>query len=245
MRRLGVCGTAVSAGLFVAAFLAGCGSTATSPTTSPQPATSAASSPDTAPPTATPSAPDSLAADWKTFTTSDGQLLFDYPAEWTIKDRAAEAPSGGAFAEVLTAAGKPLATLRTNVVTGAECTQKSPYSLLDSQPVPALAQQGVTPRFVFESRSNPSATDPRKVNVFAYGITSAPEPSGPEACPIFQFFTWPPSGAAFGGAYNPFDTTPDTTPGNSPNVDTPEAYKQTSEYQDIRKMITSLRPAGT
>jgi hypothetical protein len=79
-----------------------------------------------------------------------------------------------------------------------------------------------------------------KATVLAYGITSAPEPTGPEACPIAHFFSWPPSGAMFGGVYNPFDT----SPGNEPHVDTPEAYKETAEYKNIRRMITSLRPAG-
>ena len=37
---------------------------------------------------------------------------------------------------------------------------------------------------------------------------------------VDRTFTWPPSGASFGGVYNPFDT----SPGNEPFVDTPEAY---------------------
>jgi hypothetical protein len=44
----------------------------------------------------------------------------------------------------------------------------------------------------------------------------------------------------FGGVYNPFDT----TPGNPPNVDTPQAYMETTEYKNVRAMITSLRPVG-
>ncbi|MGY2743513.1 hypothetical protein ACQCSU_16240 [Pseudarthrobacter sp. O4] len=166
--------------------------------------------------------------------------MFDYPSAWTLKDRAAEAAPGGVFVEVLNKAGKSMATLRTNMVTGSECTEKHPYSLIDSEELPALAQGDAIPRFVFEGRANPNDADPAKANVLAYGITSAPEPSGPTACPIFHFFTWPPSGAMFGGVYNPLDT----TPGNPPNVDTPEAYVDTNEYQDIRQMITSLRPAG-
>jgi hypothetical protein len=142
--------------------------------------------------------------------------------------------------EVLREDGKSIAALRTNMVTGAECIEKYPYSLIDSEELPALAQAGQTPRFVFEGRANPTATDAAASIPLAYGITSAPEPSGPTACPIFHFFTWPPSGAMFGGVYNPFDT----TPGNPPNVDTPQAYTETSEYKDLRKMITSLRPAG-
>ncbi|MCU1548769.1 MAG: hypothetical protein JWO29_1720, partial [Arthrobacter sp.] len=187
-----------------------------------------------------PSSTDPSAADWKTFTTSDG-LRFDYPAEWNIQDPAGEPATGGVFVEVKNTAGKSIATLRTNMVTGAECTVKQPYSVYESTPLPALEQNGSVPRFVFEGRTDTSAPDPMRINVFAYGISSAPEPSGPDACPIFHFFTWPPSGAMFGGVYNPFDT----TPGNPMHADTPEVYAETSEFEDIRKMITSLRPAGT
>ncbi|MGO4806377.1 hypothetical protein AB4089_14735 [Arthrobacter sp. 2MCAF15] len=247
MRRFSVIGSAVSAGFLVAALLGACGAPATPAPTSPAipsvpPLTSAPGSSDAAPTEApsSPATPAPTAADWQIFTTADGKLQFDHPAEWTVKDRGAEATPGGVFVEVLTAAGKSVATLRTNVATGAECPQKIPYSVFDLVPVPALVQQGVTPHFIFELRLYPAEKDPTKANVMAYGISSAPKPSGPDACPIFQFFTWPPSGASFGGVYNPLDA----TPGNEPNIDTPEAYLETSEYNDIRKMITSLRPAG-
>ncbi|WP_306921237.1 hypothetical protein [Arthrobacter globiformis] len=178
---------------------------------------------------------------WKTFTTSDGKLAFDLPSEWTVKDPAGQTPpGGGVFVEVRNPAGKSMATLRTNMVVGAECLKKQPYGMYDSEPLPALKQSGSTPRFTFESRQDDTATDPAKTTMLAYGITSAPEPTGPTACPIAHFFSWPPSGAMFGGVYNPFDT----TPGNPPNVDTPEAYTETPEYKNIRAMITSLRPAG-
>jgi hypothetical protein len=250
MRRLGAIGTAASAGLLVAALLGACGAPAapvspspSMPTVPPLTSAPATGGGGDVPPTETssgPGTPAPTAANWKIFKTPDGKLQFDYPAEWTVKDRSAEAAAGAVFLEVLNPHGKSLATLRTDVVTGAECTQRIPYSVLDLVPVPALAQQGATPHFIFELRLYPAEKDPMKANVMAYGISSAPKPSGPDACPIFHFFTWPPSGASFGGVYNPFDT----TPGNEPNVDTPEAYRNTSEYQDIRKMVTSLRPAG-
>ena len=247
MRRLGAIGTAASAGLLIAAMLGACGAPAgpgpasSMPTVPPltSPPTSASDTP-LAEETASPGTPAPTAANWETFKTPDGQLQFDHPAEWTVKDRGAEAAPGGVFLEVLNAGGKSLATLRTNVVTGSECTQRIPYSVLDLMPLPALAQAGVTPQFIFELRLYPAEKDPMKANVMAYGISSAPKPSGPDACPIFHFFTWPPSGASFGGVYNPFDT----TPGNEPHVDTPEAYLETAEYHDIKKMITSLRPVG-
>ena len=187
--------------------------------------------------TAMPSA--TLPEGWKTFTTSDGKLAFDLPAEWKIKDPAGEPSQGGVFVEVRNPAGKSMATLRTNMVVGAECTRKQQYNVYESVPLPALRQPGGTPRFTFESRQDDTATDPVKMTILAYGITSAPEPTGSMACPIAHFFSWPPSGAMFSGIYDPFDT----TPGNPPNVDTPQAYMETPEYKNIRAMITSLRPA--
>ncbi|MER5766035.1 hypothetical protein, partial [Streptomyces sp. NPDC002082] len=151
--------------------------------------------------------------------------MFDYPPDWTIKDRVREAARGGAFVEVLNGAGKPMATLRTNIVVGPQCTEKYPYSLMDSEDLPALAQKGVTPRFVFEGRAG-AGTDASKPEPLAYGITSTPLPSGSSACPIFHFFTWPPGVATFGGVYDPLVTTNATTP----NVDSPEAYTGTDEY---------------
>jgi hypothetical protein len=244
MRHIGTAHRAVSVA-FCAVLLAACAPQGTAPaaTSPPVPSPTASSVPatPTLSGTAAPASPsDPASSDWKNYTTPDGQLTFEYPAEWTIKDRAAEAAPGGVFVEVLRENGKSVATLRTNMVTGSECLEKYPYSLIDSKELPALAQGGQTPRFVFEGRANPTATDAAAANPLAYGITSGPEPSGPTACPIFHFFTWPPSGAMFGGAYNPFDT----SPGNPPQVDTPEGYTETGEYKDIRKMITSLRPAG-
>ena len=72
-------------------------------------------------------------------------------------------------------------------------------------------------------------------------------PSGSTACPIFQFFTWPGGWAMFGGTHTPSGTaTGSPSDGDTqaaPVEDTPDAYAATSEYDDIRQMITSLRPA--
>jgi hypothetical protein len=238
---------AVAAAVCAAALLTGCAAPAAGPAASSAPASStpAGSLPASATPgpsgDATPEGADSPAAEWKTYTTPDGRLSFDHPAQWTVAEASGSSSNGGAFVEVRNANGKLLATLRTNLAVGTECLEKYPFMTYDSEPVPALAQSGVTPRFVYEARSNPAEKDPMKAATFGYGITSAPEPTGETACPIAHFFTWPPSGASFAGIYNPFDT----TPGNEPHVDTPEAYADTAEYQFIRQMITSLRPAGS
>ena len=240
MRRVASFATAFSA-VCAAAVLAGCGSPGAAPaTSSPPAATGTATAPATASPGTATSPAVTAPAGWKTFTTSAGSLAFDYPETWTIKDPAGRPVEGGAFVELVSDYGKTMATLRTNMVTGAECTEKFPFMMYDSEPVPALAQGGVAPRFVYEGRTDPASGDPSTSLTLAYGLTSAPEPTGDTACPIFHFFTWPPSGAMFGGVYDPFDT----TPGGPTHVDTPEVYMDTTEYKYVKQAITSLRPAG-
>lgn len=251
MRRSASSGVAVPAAFLFALLLAGCGQQAAppGPGTASAPVTSATA---TATPSLTPTsggtssatgtAPASAA--WTQYTTADGQLTFDLPAAWSVRDPAGElAEGGGAFAEITNQAGKPLATLRTNMATGSTCTERYPYSVLESQELTALTQDGLTPRYVFETRGN--ATDPGPANTpaAAYGIASAPAPTGDSACAIFQFFTWPPNAAMFGAFYNPANN---ETPGDAslPYLEKAKLYAGTAEYRDIKRMITSLRPAG-
>lgn len=183
-------------------------------------------------------------AAWTSYTTADGQLIFDHPASWSVKDPAGElAEGGGAFAEITNPAGKPLATLRTNMATGSTCTDRFPYSVLDSQDLPALTLKGSTPRFVYETRGNAAAPGPADTPAAGYGITSGPPASGDSACAIFHFFTWPPNAAMFGAFYDPANN---ETPGDPslPYLEKAKIYTETAEYRDIRRMITSLRPAG-
>jgi len=263
----------LTATTFLSALLLACGSPAGPPATpsaeaSPPPSSSTAAPPSTVPADASPSpgppspgspgpaspassgpaSADPLPSDWRTFTTSDGGLSFDLPSAWRVQDPAGETPLGGVFVEVLNAGGKRMATLRTNIVTGSECTQLYPYLLFDSEPMQALAEPGaadaVVPRYVFEGRGDSTAPEPSQSTVAAYGITMTPEESGPTACPMFQLFLWPPSGAMFGATYNPGTN---ATPGDPslPYLEKAKLYASTAEYQQIRKMITSLRAAET
>jgi len=254
MRRTASLAMVGPAAFAAAAVLAACGSSVTPPvsvtsvpgeittTVVPPPSPSPPpGSPPQSPATSAPGTPapaSSVPAGWKSFTTGDGALTFNYPEKWTVNDVAPGAK--GAAVDVATDYGNAVASLRTGVVTGAECTAKMPFMQYDSAPVPALAQGGQTPRFVFEARTDTTAADPSKATTFAYGVTSEPEPTGTAACPMMHFFNWPPSGASFGGVYDPFDT----TPGGPQHVDTPEAYKDSTEYQSAKQMIVSLRPAG-
>lgn len=183
-------------------------------------------------------------AAWTTYTTADAQLIFDLPSAWNVEDPAGELPEGGgAFAEITNAAGKPLATLRTNMATGSTCLDRYPYSVLDSEELTALTRKGATPRFVFETRGTAADPGPADTPAAAYGITSGPPPSGESACAIFHFFTWPPNAAMFGAFYNPANN---ETPGDVslPYLEKAKIYTETAEYRDIKRMITSLRPAG-
>jgi hypothetical protein len=149
--------------------------------------------------------------------------------------------------DVVNAAGKQMAALRTNIVTGAECGDQQPYLLIDSEPMQALVEPGAAdqagPRYVFEGRGDVTAAEASPPTYASYGITMMPEETGPTSCPMFQLFLWPPSGALFGQAYDPAKN---ATPGDPglPYLEKAKLYATTAEYQDVRKMITSLRPAG-
>lgn len=216
-------------------------------TTSPDGTTTDSATPAVSPspgPAAPTPAPEGPPSGWKTFTNTSGDLSFDYPVGWTVKD-----PGGaltGDFVDVLNPAATLVAGLRTNIVTGSECRDKSPYEVYDAAPMLALAEaggaDGGVPRYVFESRGADTGTVATQSTVAAFGITMLPEESGDTACPMFHLFLWPPSGAFFGGTYNPESN---QTPGDPslPYLEKARLYASTPEYRDIRTMITSLRPA--
>ena len=252
MHRPASSATVVPAIVLSALLLSGCGPQPGTPTptsASPTGSTSATATTTATPTptaegtaTATATAPPSEA--WTSFTTADGQLTFDYPAAWSVRDPAGELPEGGgAFAEVTNQAGKPLATLRTNMATGSTCMERYPYEVLESEELPALAQNGPAPWFVYETRGNDAAPGPADTPAAAYGIVSGPPPTGASACAIFHFFTWPPTAAMFGAFFSPENN---VTPGaeSLPYLEQAKQYAETDEYRDIKRMITSLRPAG-
>ena len=252
MSRSATSGVAISAAFLFALLLVGCGQPAAPPATSTTTAAAETTAPAESSPSATVSRPasptssPSLAASaaWTKYTTADGQLTFDLPTAWSIRDPAGDLPEGGgAFAEVTNQAGKPMATLRTNMAVGSACVERFPYSVLETQPMAALAQGGSTPRYVFETSGDVTAPYPTINTVAAYGIETAAAPAGEVACPIFHFFTWPPTSASFGAGYNSENN---ETPGDPslPYLEKAKLYMGTPEYLDIKRMITSLRPTS-
>jgi hypothetical protein len=251
MRRPASSATVVPTVVLTVFLLTGCGPQAGTPTTTGSPGGPATSA--TAPPTETaassmPASPGATAtapasSAWTSFTTADAELTFDLPAAWSVRDPAGDLPEGGgAFAEVTNPAGKPLATLRTNMATGSTCMERTPYSVLESQELPALTQNGATPVYIFETRGNDAAPGPANTPAAAYGIQTSAPATGDTACPIFHFFTWPPTAAMFGAFFSPENN---VTPGaeSLPYLEQATRYAGTQEYRDIKRMITSLRPA--
>lgn len=246
MRRSASSGVAVPVVALVALLLAGCGQQAGPPASGtasdPVPSlTATATTSQTPTADVTGTAPPSDA--WTSYTTADGQLAFDLPAAWSVKDPAGElAEGGGAFAEITNQAGKALATLRTNMATGSSCMERYPYAVLDSQELTALAHNGAAPWFMFETRGTAMDPGPADTPGAAYGIVSGPPPAGESACAMFHFFTWPPNAAMFGAFYNPANN---ETPGDAslPYLEKAQVYAGTAEYREIKRMITSLRPA--
>ncbi|MCA4133974.1 hypothetical protein [Arthrobacter sp. M4] len=178
---------------------------------------------------------------WVTYRTPDRTLEFNLPVTWQVDENAGTAAPGGVYIQVSNAAGKPMATLRTNMVTGSECVQRYPYAVFDQAKMTALVQGDRVPTFVFEGRGDATAASADIATSAAYGITSIPSPTGQRACPIFHLFTWPPSAAMFGAQYDPQNN---ATPGDPslPYLEKAKNYAATQEYADIKAMITSLRP---
>ncbi|KUM38316.1 hypothetical protein AR539_03600 [Arthrobacter sp. EPSL27] len=213
---------------------------ATSGTPTAAPSTSSAPPSPAGGPASSPPASEN----WTTYTTAAGDLTFDLPSTWRVRDPAGElAEGGGAFAEVTTGDGRLMATLRTNMATGSTCIEKYPYAVLDSQEMPQLAQPGWVPRYMFETRGNAIAPGPPDTPAAAYGITALPLPEGDSTCYMFHFFLWPPNSAMFGAFYDPENN---LTPGDPslPYLEKARLYAGTAEYSAIKRMITSLRPAG-
>lgn len=242
MRRKASSGVVISVAVLLTLLLAGCAPQSGPASNGSPPPTATVTVAETA--TRAPVPSETGDSSWATFTTADGTLAFDHPAGWTVQDPAGElAEGGGAFAEVRNEAGKPLATLRTNMATGSTCMEKYPYQVLETEELPALAREGMVPRFIYETRGTATEPGPEGTPAAAYGITSGPPSAGDAACAIFQFFTWPPNAAMFGAFYNPENN---QTPGDQslPYLELAKNYAETPEFQDIKRMITSLQPVG-
>lgn len=184
-------------------------------------------------------------ADWETYTTPSGVMAFELPPEWTVEP--AEFYNAEEVLAVQNASGELMATLANGMLpTGQACgPEQWPYTVLDSAPVdlPSVNQspRAIDPVFSYRVlQSEPI--------VAAYGVTdsvgsrtgencvlpNSVQSSGPAGIYMFanHLMVGPPSGESAVPGYRvlEFDT-----------IEEAEAYQESQEYQQIKRMIMSLQ----
>ncbi|WP_434613011.1 hypothetical protein [Arthrobacter sp. A5] len=267
----GTAGAATALAVLLAAGLSGCANGGTARGSSPAPVSSAsasltgpsagptagaasaggppsstsasASSADTAgtDSAARPSAEPTAAA-WKTYTDSAHRISFEVPQDWTVQ-QLADGPSAGAKnIAVKDADGGQVATLATGMTgLGGACggLPLRPYTVLASVPVniPSGADdaQAVPPRFVYRLLQGSTKF------YASYGITDHSAGADGQACLIYNTVSGPGLGNYMFGDVLQFSST------GSPGIDTfdtiaeAEKHMLSSRFQNVRRMITSLK----
>ena len=187
-----------------------------------------------------PPAPSTLPPEqWATYTTADGLLAFDHPDEWTVSttDPLANDPAGGVSVRVHDGAGRTIAVLDTGLIVDLVCRpgpDRAAYTEYDSVPMPGLvAASGAAQRFVYHSLD--PASGPSQAT---YAVVGDAQQDG--QCGLFDFFgLTESSGGRFMGEFvsgQPADSVQ--------FLEEAAAYPQTEEYEDVVRMLTSLRNAG-
>ena len=205
------------------------------PTATAAPATSDAATPPPAP------------GVWRTFTSADGKVSFDYPGSWSVSTPAGAAGSGDVDVDVSDEAAVVVASLHLGPAggLGGACQGAVPYTVLDSAEVdlPYQPSKGsVTPRFAFRALQE---TD--RVTA-SYGLTSTPAGQGGTTCIIYNVVNGPAETPmyTFADAFQVRAGDPEEIPGRKgakafPSMDAARAYMQTPEYVNAKRMITSLK----
>ncbi|HEY8296288.1 MAG TPA: hypothetical protein VIG41_13175 [Micrococcaceae bacterium] len=233
-------GTTAAGGASSSASSSG-GSRTAGSATPPAPGASTSGAPAGAEATAEPAA-----AKWKTFTDSGHKISFQLPQEW-IAQQQAQASGVQPVAlrvEVKDAAGRLMATLNTGMQgPGGACQpdRARPYTVLASLPmdIPSNASdaQAVPPRFVYRLLQG--------ANKFyaSYGITDHSAGTDGKACLVSNVVSGPAVGLYMFGDVLQFSSM-DNPPAGLKAFDTiadAQKYMLTSEFQNLQKMITSLK----
>jgi hypothetical protein len=206
---------------------------------------SAGATPSSGPATASPSA-EPVAAEWKTFQDAGKTISFDLPKEWTAQaDDAAAA--GETKIEVRNADGDVMATFdAAKSVLGGACQPKSarPYTVLASIPlsIPSdnTGSTAVAPRFVYRLIKGSAKF------YASYGITDRAGGTDGKACLVYNVVSSKALGNYMFGDVLQFTSALDGTPGLRAfdTIADAQKYMLTSEFQNVQKMITSLKVAG-
>ncbi|WP_090956668.1 hypothetical protein [Arthrobacter sp. ov118] len=213
-------------------------------TPSPIVATSASVSPSSSA-TSAPATPAPSAGAWRTFTSADSKVSFDYPASWRVSDAAGG--SGGIDVDVANEADVVVASLHVGPSggLGGACQGDVPYTVLDSVEVdlPHQPAKGtVTPRFAFRALQEPNRV------TASFGLTDTPAGHNGTTCMFYNVVTGPSEWPLFsfadafqvragGSEDDPMHKGAKTFP----SLDAARAYMKTPDYLNAKRMITSLK----
>ncbi|SDL83100.1 hypothetical protein [Arthrobacter sp. ok362] len=234
-----------------AAVIAPTASDALTATPSPIVATSASVSPSVSPSssaTSDPATPAPSAGAWRTFTSADSKVSFDYPAAWRVSEAAAGAPGyEGIAVDVANEAAVVVASLHVGPSggLGGACQGDVPYTVLDSVEVDLPhqpAKGSVTPRFAFRALQESDRV------TASFGLTDTPAGQNGTTCMFYNVVTGPPEWPlfSFADAFQVNVGSKEDDPMRKgaktfPSLDAARAYMQTPEYLNAKRMITSLK----
>jgi len=254
---LAVAAAAVMAGVLLTVNLgplASASSPATTATAVPAPVASASTLATSAPtpsaipstdPTAATAVPSVPPADaWLNYTSADGKVSFDHPADWKVLPRPVNPEYPAVALDVQDGTGKNIASLHYGASggIGGACAVPVPYEVLDSEvlalPYNAAAADVIPPRFAYRV-----LIEPDKVTG-SYGITSSAAGKDGKACMFYNVVSGPAESPLYSFADNFQVSAGDAQSANSrvfSSLDEARAYMLTPEYTRAKRMITSLQ----
>lgn len=182
------------------------------------------------------------AAQWKTFTDMAGWISFELPQEWDVE--VLEHFEHTLRLEVSDSGGTVLATFETGIMgLGGSCQDgiDRPYQVLANIPLDIPAGSGdpnaVAPHFAYR------VIDTGSGHRASYGITDHSAGPDGKACMVYNTVTSERFGIYMFGDVLMFTGDSDGPPNlrTFATVDDARGYVLTSEFQNIQKMITSLK----
>lgn len=215
------------------------------PATAAAPPATSAAPPAAATSSSTPVPP---AEEWKTFTSGNGKVSFDYPAQWTVTSPPGAAAAPAVDVDVADESGLVVASLHYGPSggIGGACQGPVPYRVLDSVelalPYNQAAADTITPRFTFRA-----LLETGRVTA-SYGITSSAAGRDGTTCMFYNVVSGPPESPlySFADAFQVNAGGPEEVAGRKgaktfPSLDAARAYMGTAEYRNAKRMITSLK----
>ncbi|WP_155848498.1 hypothetical protein [Arthrobacter sp. 35W] len=253
--RRGAAAVLLSFALAASLSLAGC-TPAPEPDDGADPPSSSSSATGTGLPTTIPTGTgigtlpgaEATAAQWKTFRDAAGRIAFELPADWTAQEEppGTSDPAGALSVVVRNAAGTVMATFgASNIVMGGSCADAGArdYTVLASVPmdIPSTSDDpgSISPRFVYRLMHGDT------VYTASYGIVDHAAGADGRACLFYNVVTAQPLGVYWFGDVRQFSALPGGAEGlrTFTTLAEAQAYMLTGEFQNIARMITSLKVA--